>query len=217
MGKPPGLAFYGKVDMFACKRHIAIITLVLVTISAFAALADTAEITGSIVGSEAAPGARGNWRYDMRISWDNGEAGGLDYLNLCLDDSGNCTADNILAYLMWDSPAGEAHFYDVNGAVYFDAELIMTGDPRLDISQPVIRFTPTADSQVRPASEGTAWFTFWSNLAPWSIDQPNGLLSEAGDDLSAFGAIEGVFPALPCNPVSSEDMSWGAVKSSYGR
>lgn len=203
--------------MFACKRHIALFILSILVFGSVSALADDAELSGSIVAYEAAPGARGVWHYDMRITWRNHVPAGLTNLNLKLDDGGNCSDEDILAYVMWDTPAGVAHFFDVNAAVYFDAELLMQGDPTLQIQEPIIRFAPNADSEVRPGPNGTAVFTFWSNLPPWPIDQPNDLLSEIFGLDYTFGRIEGVFPALPCDPIATEAASWGAVKARYGR
>ncbi len=203
--------------MFACKRHLILMSLLMLALGAVAAQAEDARIFGTIMAHEAEPGARGNWRYDLRVTWRNADPAGPSYLNLRLDDGGNCTESDILSYLHWDSPAGTAHFYDVNGAVYFDAELLMEGDPSLQIHVPVLRYTPRADSQVRPAPDGTAVFTFWSDLPPWPIDQPNDLLSEVFGGDHAFGDILGVFPGLPCDPITAEESDWGEVKARYGR
>jgi len=201
--------------MIACKRHTGKIVLIAVMLVATVAVAENAQVYGTIMASEADPGALGNWRYDLRVTWNNHSEFSLNHLNLRLDDGGNCSRDDILDYVRWDNPIGTALSFDVNGLIYFDAELIMDGDPDLQIYVPVIKFVPNNDSQVRPGSRGVAVFTFWSGMQPWSIDEPNDLISEKYGQDYVFGRVDGVFPALPCDPIATEQWSWGMVKSGF--
>ncbi len=201
--------------MIACKRHIGKIALIAAMLITTAAVAENAQLYGTIMASEAEPGARGIWRYEMRVTWNNYSEFSLSHLNLKLDEGGNCSRDDILEYVRWDNPSGTARCFGVNGLIYFDAELNMSGDPDLQIYVPIIKYVPTDDSQVRPGRSGVAVFTFWSDLAPWPIDEPNDLLSEKFGQDQAFGRVNGVFPALPCNPIAAEQWSWGMVKAGF--
>ncbi len=203
--------------MGACKRHAAKFVIIVIMLAAVSAAANEALLSGTIMATAADPGAPGAWRYEMRVTWENNSPYALSHFNLKLDESNNCTYEDIRSYLIWDSPAGEAHCFGVNAAVYFDAELEMGGDPSLDIYVPLIKYEPNDMSEVRPGPNGVGVFVFWSNLRPWPIDSPNQLLSEKHGQEHSFGQIDGVFPALPCNPIAREQSSWGAVKAGYGR
>ena len=210
-------AKYRKVVMIACKRHIGKIALLAALLISSVAVAETAELYGTIMASEAAAGARGVWRYELRVTWQNNSVFSLSHLNLKLDDGTNCDREDITAYLRWDNPVGTATSFDVNGTISFNAELEMSGDPSLMITEPIIKFEPNEFSEVRPGPNGVAVFTFWSDLPPWPIDEPNDLMSEKFGLLHAFGRVEGVFPALPCDPIATEQWSWGMVKAGFNR
>jgi len=203
--------------MGACKRHASKFVFIVALLVAACAAADDALLHGTIMASPAEPGARGDWRYEMRVTWDNNSPFALSHFNLKLDDGTNCTEGDIRSYLMWGSPAGEAHGFEVNGSIYFDAVLEMNGDPSLDISVPLIKYEPNDMGDVRPGPSGTGVFVFWSDLPPWPIDRPNLLLSEKFGQEHSFGVMDGVFPALPCNPIATTRESWGTVKVGYGR
>ncbi len=58
---------------------------------------------------------------------------------------------------------------------------------------------------------------FYSNYEPRATDLPNLLLVDKHGLLSCYGTLEGVFPALPCDPVGNSDESQGTVKTGYGK
>jgi hypothetical protein len=172
---------------------------------------------GTIVAAQAGPGEPGTWRYEMRVTWVNNSSYALSHFNLNLDDGANCSYQDIVSYLIWESPAGQAQCFGINSTVYFDAVLMMDGDPSLGIYVPIIKYEPNGMSETRTGTRGVGVFTFWSNLSPWPIDEPNDLLSEKFGLLHSFGGLDGVFPALPCNPIAARQQSWGMVKAGYGR
>jgi len=203
--------------MGPCKRHTSKFIIFVALLVATSAAATEPMLHGTIMASQADPGSRGAWRYEMRVSWRNEAPATMRYVNLKIDDGTHCSADDINAYILWDAPAGRAHCHDVNATLYFDAELEMGGDPTLSIFVPLVRFLPNAASETRPSRRGVAEFVFWSDLPPSPIDVPNQLLSEKFAVTHGFGQIDGVFPSLPCNPIPAERASWGTVKAGYGR
>ena len=49
------------------------------------------------------------------------------------------------------------------------------------------------------------------------VDDTVPLLIEKNDGESCEGSITGVFPGLPCDPVSAENSSWSAIRGLYSR
>lgn len=201
--------------MIGCKRHASKSAILVVLLVAATASADEAVLCGTIMANPAGPGEPGAWRYEMRVTWDNEPASALTHFNIKLDEGDNCTYEDIRNYLVWDVPAGEANSASSSAKLYFDADLVMDGDPGLDIDVPLLRYTPNALSETRPGPQGVGVFVFWSDLSPWPVDEPNLLLSERFGRHYGFGELEGVFPALPCDPIPSQEMSWGTVKAGY--
>ncbi|MBU0742649.1 hypothetical protein KKG45_03090 [bacterium] len=202
--------------MGACKRHATKSVFIAILLVATSAAADDALLYGTIMAAAARPDAPGDWRYEMRVTWENNSPFALSHFNLKLDDGTNCNDEDIRSYLIWNSPAGVARCFGVNAAIYFDAVLEMGGDPSLGIDVPLIKYEPNDMSEIRPGPNGVGVFVFWSNLPPWPIDRPNVLLSEKFGQLHSFGQMDGVFPALPCDPIATDQSSWGAVKAGYG-
>ncbi len=203
--------------MVARKRHASKFVILVVLLVAVTAMADEAVLCGTIMAHADGPDAPGAWRYEMRVSWDNEPASALTHFNVKLDDGENCTYEDIRSYLIWDSPAGEGRSAGSSAMLYFDAVLEMDGDPGLLIDVPLLRYAPNDMSQSRPGPQGVGVFVFWSDLPPWPVDAPNLLLSERFGRHYVFGELEGVFPALPCDPITSQELSWGTVKAGYAR
>ena len=203
--------------MGACKRHASKFVFIVILLVAASAVAEEAQLYGTIMAAPAGPDAPGVWRYEMRVTWENNSPYALSHFNLKLDDGTNCTEEDISSHLFWDSPAGEAQCFGVNATIYFDAELEMNGDPSLGIDVPLIKYEPNEMSDTRPGPDGVGVFVFWSDLPPWPIDRPNLLLSEKFGQQHSFGQMDGVFPALPCGPIAEDQCSWGTIKMGYGR
>lgn len=157
----------------------------------------------------------GQWHYRLSLSWDTGKHG-LSHVDVILDDSGNCTAQNMLDGLNFASPAGTGLGEPFQCHVEYVAT-VENADPSIDLLAVVLKYEPRSDNECEPGAQGSARFNFSSPYPPADIAADNLFLVQKFSTLTSYGTLEGQFPGLPCNPVTNETLSWTAVKTMYGR
>jgi hypothetical protein len=156
----------------------------------------------------------GDWKYTISIAWNSPH--GLSHWDLWIDDTTNCTCEEIGMALTWEDPAGSS---DGEGGctVEYSAELKCSGDPSIDLDGILIKFEPSNNCE--PGQTGSGEFYFYSDYPPAPIQDPNspphGFLINKNGNSFCDGELSGVFPGLPCNPTADEAASWGILKSIY--
>ncbi len=157
----------------------------------------------------------GMWHYRLNLSWDTGKHG-MSHVDVILDDSGNCTAENMQEGLLFGSPAGSGLGEPAACVVEYRA-LVENADPSIDLLAVVLKYEPRSDEGCEPGARGEARFNFSSPYPPAAIAEENLFLVQKFSTATSFGTLVGEFPGLPCNPVTNETLSWTAVKTMYGR
>lgn len=89
-------------------------------------------------------------------------------------------------------------------------------DPRTTVVIALHKFEPDESMGCEAGEVGTSVFVFYSDYAPYPVDEHNLALVEKYATYSCMGTLVGEFPALPCAPVGNEDGSWGSVKARFG-
>lgn len=194
-------------------RKLILSGIVILAIAVFAQIA-AAEcyILGSI-DAEANPDSGPAWVYTLSVSWDTGSQHGLSHLNLLLDGIGStCVCEDFADALSWDHPIG--YSTDDSGCTTnYAGELECHGDPSIPgVEGYLLKFEP---SGCEPGPTGSATFVFYSDLEPAPIDANILTLVEKDSNNSCYGMLTGYFPAMACDPLSTETAGWGSVKGMY--
>lgn len=158
-----------------------------------------------------------NWMYTMVITWDTGNAYSLSHANLLLDPGlGTCTCADFEDALIWGSPIGYSDGTPGGCTVNYEGYLECEGDPSIPtVDGFLLKFEPIEDEFCEPGPTGTGTFVFYSNLAPAPIDEDVLSVVDKHALEYCFGNMSGDFPSMACDPVSSEDSSWGNVKGMF--
>ena len=159
----------------------------------------------------------GAWRYELTITWDTAVQFAVSHVNVIVDDGTNCECYDFTSAIEWPAPAGFSEGEPMGCTVEYYSVFECYGDPSLDIDNPLFKFEYDEDAGCEPGNTGVAVFTFYSDYPPYDTELPNLFIVDKHGQLSCYGGLTGVFPALPCGPVANEVMNWGLVKSGYGR
>lgn len=151
------------------------------------------------------------WRYGLTMSWDNPKHA-LSHMNIILDDGNNCTVAQLLEGMSFDSPGGQGNGVPVC-MVDYDVSL-EASDPSIRLSALLMKLEPVAGT-CEPGTAGTVTVEFRSIYPPAPIQEENLFLVEKFSTDYITGELTGLFPALPCNPVDAETLSWSALKTMY--
>ena len=224
-GFAEGLEFVMKNKIF-----IGIMMLVLI-ISAQAAFAECS-IDGTITASSNPDPSGPRWMYTMVVVWDTDSQYSLSHFNLLMDSElGTCTCQDFVDALSWGDPIGSSDGQPNGCTVDYRGYLECRGDPSIPgVGGILLKFEPIHDPTIadsdgiqreneqdicEPGPTGTGTFVFYSDLPPGTIDED--ILSgvdKHGKEY-CFGHMSGDFPAMACDPVGSEDTSWGALKGMF--
>lgn len=192
------------------------LTLLTVVFGAQAALAQC--FIGGTITASPNPNLSGpNWMYTMEISWDTGNNYSLSHANLLIDPGlGTCTCQDFTDALSWDSPIGTSNGYPEPCTVEYEGFLECGGDPSIpEVSGFLLKFEPIEDEFCEPGPTGTATFTFYSNLPPVPIDEEILSVVDKHAQEYCFGNMSGDFPAMACDPVGTQDSSFGSLKGLF--
>jgi hypothetical protein len=175
-------------------------------------------ITGTIT-AEMVDHELGLYRYTLELSWDTGTVYGLSHFNLWLNNGiTGCVCDDFIEALAWEYPAGSSSGVPDDCMIDYEAMLECNGDPSIpDLDGILLKFEPMEDGSCEPGPMGTGTFVFYSDLEPAPISDDSLFLVDKHAGFSCTGEVTGEFPALLCDPVSTTDADWSAVKQIFRR
>lgn len=208
------------------------ISLLVLVLSAQAALAECS-IDGTITASSNPDPTGPRFVYTLVVVWDTDSQYSLSHFNLLMDsETGTCTCQDFVDALSWGDPIGSSDGIPAGCTVDYRGYLECRGDPSIPgVGGILLKFEPiyqnvaipgmdgiqleTAQEICRPGPTGTGTFVFYSDLPPGTIDED--ILSgvDKHGKQYCFGHMSGDFPAMACDPVGSEDTSWGALKGMF--
>ena len=195
-------------------QHLILAVIAMTLMLATAAQAES-WIRGHISAYEACFDALGEYRYELRIEWYNGDGRDMSHFNLSLGQGTECDENDITDEILFLPLAGYLDQGNGRLPVACYAAYEMRGDPSLDITDPLLKFEPLSYMQRPVGASGAGKVVFWSDHPPADILMPNQFLSEKFGRTGITGEVTGVFPGLPCDPVGNETLDWGHVKSMF--
>jgi len=154
----------------------------------------------------------GQWRYTVDVTWNTGSRHAMSHVNLLLG-LGGCTCEDLRDVFYWVDGRGDLR--EISDCPRIDSKFECRGDPSLDIQEPVYKFEFTTDRGCDPSSHGRMQVMFLADQPPAAITTPNAFLVGKYATRMITGQITGVFPALACNPVADQAMTWSRVKAGY--
>ncbi len=157
----------------------------------------------------------GTWKYTLRVSWDTGTKFGLSHFDLIVDDGTNCACSEIDNAIAWGGSPGFMVSEDGDCQMGMDKELNCKGDPSIGVYSSLFKFEPNEGPDCQTGPVGELVIVFYSDFRPGRIADPNLFLVDKYANYSDFGMVTGWFPALPCDPVATEALSWASMKSIY--
>ena len=192
-------------------------TLIVLTLTALMvptlALADC--MVSAEISAQQTDNPLGAFEYTMEFSWDMDSQYGLSHFNLMVDAAGGtCGCDDISDAIFFETIAGSSSGQD-SCSVDYNAFLECSGDPTIpDVDGILFKFEPVEDI-CEPGNMGSGTIMFYSDLEPADIDEEIISMSDKGAHVYCYGSISGVFPGLACDPVATEAMPLGSLKSIY--
>lgn len=189
--------------------------VLVIGLGAQAALAEC--FIGGTITASPNPNLSGpNWMYTMVVTWDTGNSYSLSHANLLLDSAGGtCVCQDFMDAMSWGSPAGSSDGTPMPCSVDYEAFLECEGDPSIpEVDGILLKFEPI-EGDCEPGPTGTGTFVFYSNLDPYPIDEDILSVVDKHAQEYCFGHLSGDFPGMACDPVSTEDSSWGQLKGMY--
>jgi len=155
-----------------------------------------------------------DWKYTAVIEWDTVSRYALSHLDILIDVAeGNCRCTDVAPEIVWWGVSGQA-VGENDCVVEFETELNCNGDPSIGLEGILLKFEPI-EMECEPGTIGTATLFFFSDREPAPIDEEVLLLFDKFGQLTCSGYLSGVFPALPCDPVDAEGMSWDTIKGLF--
>ena len=193
------------------------LTFALLTLAASAALAAPAacSIEGQITAGPAGLSDPAPFVYTLTVTWDTGNRYALSHFEVFLDES-NCACEDLSLALIIPDPAGESSSPE-SGPVSYASWVECNGEPSLGLDGQFLKFEPLPGEMDEPGTTGTGTFSFYSHYPPAPVAPLNLFLSDKNGQYSCQGTLTGVFPALPCDPTGTTPLTWGSLKSQYGR
>ena len=162
------------------------------------------------------PGAPADWMYTLTITWNTDSPYGVSHVDLVPGAGGRCTCEDMEEAFFWIDPVGSSDGVPEPCEVLYMMLLECDGDPSIDLDEPVLKFEYYEDTGCEPGPTGMMVVSFYSPFAPADIEVPNLALVDKHAQLTCWGELTGVFPGMPCDPVSGGHATWGALKSIFG-
>lgn len=173
---------------------------------------------GGNITAEESDSDLGDWCYTLEVMWDTGDQTSLSHLNLVIDlPTGTCECYEVVEAISFGYPAGSSDGYPDGCMVDYEAWIECNGDPSIPIEGILIKWEPLYDESCEPGPTGTGYFMFYSDYSPVPVDESLPVVVEKNAGQYCEGTVTGVFPGLPCNPVSAEATTWSQLKSLYER
>ncbi|MFO7655288.1 MAG: hypothetical protein R6X25_15925 [Candidatus Krumholzibacteriia bacterium] len=190
---------------------IALIAVLGTVTGAKAECMITGDITADLVAHEL-----GMYRYTLEVAWDTGSPYALSHFNVLIDPPGGaCACGDVASALAWESPAGTSVSPPDICTVDFDAFIECDGDPSVPGDEGIIlKFEPREDD-CEPGASGSGTFVFYSDYAPAPVNEEGMFLLDKHAGFACPGLLTGVFPGLPCDPVSARATSWSGIKQTF--
>jgi hypothetical protein len=158
----------------------------------------------------------GAWLYRLLVSWDTGSQYAMSHIDLIMDvDNGNCDCAELQDAINWGEYIGSGLGDPLPCLLFYEGEVLCNGDPSISEPGIVLKFEPLESEECEPGTGGTATITFFSDYPPGTIAEPNLFLLDKYAGFVCYGPITGDFPSIPCDPVNSEETSWGLIKQLY--
>ena len=207
--------------------HRLIILLLLVgfiSVATADASAQTCDSLSFEVSAELTsdPGYEGMYKYTISGYWgvSGVEQGwGLSYLLFSLGTECPCLCDSTLEVIHFPDPAGTSTGIDTDTEE--PCEVVYLGFVECNglediTTDDVIKFEVPDNQTCEPIHYGTGTWIFYSTMPPLPWDEyVNAGMIKYGE-MMCWGNISGQFPdCYQCIPVSTEDSSWGRIKSIY--
>ena len=196
-------------------KRVAAIAALVMAIPAFASAAcTTCNIAGTVAASRNYDPAWPAWKYTMVINYDTGSRYQLSHLDVLLDIAGGtCSCQNFYDTPVFPPVVGQS---GTTCMTYYTPEINCQGDPSIpNLTGIALKLNPTCTS-CDPGTTGVATFTFYSRLSPGIIDQEALTLADKSGKTYCFGHLSGAFPAMPCDPMGTEDgQTWGSLKGMF--
>jgi hypothetical protein len=158
----------------------------------------------------------GAWEYILTMDWSTGSEQGLLVFSLYLDDlSRGCSCGQLQSAVTPGDTSGFSLSGKVDCPVYYYSNFQCDGDPDLPVLGMMLSFHPYVDPFCQPGPSGAGTFRFFSDFPPVPIHLSNLYLKDTHETFVGEGSLVGVFPALACDPLGEEPVSWGGLKSIY--
>jgi len=202
---------------FTMKTRILIgLTMMTLVFGAQVAVAECF-IGGTITASDNPDPVGPIWMYTMEITWDTGNNYSLSHTNLLLDPGlGTCVCQDFMDALSWGDPIGSSDGYPMPCTVHYQGFLECDGDPSLpEVTGFLLKLEPIYDESCEPGPTGTGTFIFYSDLPPAPIDEEVLSSVDKNGQEHCLGFMSGDFPAIACDPLGSQDSSWGNLKGMF--
>ncbi|MBU8869647.1 MAG: hypothetical protein KOO60_02115 [Gemmatimonadales bacterium] len=157
-----------------------------------------------------------DWKYTATITWDTDSQYALSHLDLILDYStGTCMCDDLSDALFFEGLPGISEGDPMGCEVEYETTLECDGDPSIPGVEGILFKLEPVSLECEPGVTGTLTFTFYSDYSPAPIDEEILLLIDKHGQQACSGTLSGMFPALSCDPVSSQSVSWDAMKGLF--
>ena len=158
------------------------------------------------------------YTYTINLEWTYAHNAHHWVIPIDLPD-GNCSCADLMSAIVIPDPVGHSTGLPEGCDLTYSGRLSCDGDPDSDLEGLLLILTPDYTEGCELDSSGNGSFIFYSDMAPADIvwEYPNWYpfftVTTSGSRCSI--PLSGVFPALSCDPVSSESTSWSALKSMY--
>jgi hypothetical protein len=211
---------------------IAGVAMLAIVIGAHAAFAECS-IEGTITASSNTDLNGPRFVYTMVIVWDTDTRYALSHFNLLMDsEAGTCTCQDFVDAISWDNPIGSSTGEPDGCTVDYEGLLECKGDPSIPgLGGILLKLEPIGDDyhnvdlegidrdfnmySCEPGPTGSGTFVFYSDLAPGTIDEDIFSAVDKHGRQFCYGRMSGDFPAMACDPVSSEETNWGTLKGMF--
>ena len=190
-----------------------LIALLPVTVSAQNCTLIEIEVTAEV---SVDPGYEDMYKYTFSGSWEVEGAGAVSYMMFSLGAECPCLCDSTIGMVSFPNTAGTSTGENNRGGA---CEARYNGfvecDGLLETDDIVLKYEVLGAS-CDPVQTGTGTWIVYSTMAPlpWA-EYPDAVYVKYGNNICT-GPLTGQLPdCLECVQVSTDDKSWGAVKSLY--
>jgi hypothetical protein len=198
-------------------RVLCIAVICVLTAGMAAPALATDCITGTVTAVETSPGS-GLWKYCVSFTYDvTALANSPSHFSLLVGALADCPCVCETGVITFDSPAGTSTGSGDLGpcTVEYNGIFACGGDPTLPgDTGPSLKWEIPANPTCEPTLVGNGELCFYSVLAPVAIPSSTGIAIKLGQQ-SCYGTATGFLPSCVGCPVSTQESTWGLIKSLY--